>query len=613
MAAKISPTRPQTAPLFRSVMARAVAVRAEAKQGLFIAAWGGMAIALLVPIWWWPLTASQDGPSHLYNAAVINECLAGGGPVATVYQVDWRPVPNWAGALLAMVLLKLLPVSIIPGVMLSITALAPVLAILCLRRQIGRNYGFLWAFALAGCLATARTWVLGFESFCLGTAAAIGVIALYERYRERLDWLKSLAIVASLTVTFFCHLVPWAFAVGTIGVLSLTGPVLGRSRRIGCTAVILLASLPWLLFYLHMSTASQAGLELDWRHLAGFRPTAMKSWLKLLGRADCVNVTYASLPFTASRVVDNRPDSVLLTHGVAYTALVLILANPMVLMASAIALLALRTAVVELRSRDFRRMPWLLIGCGGVLLALFIPDGTLRNGDSLPFRLMLLSLITLVVYVRFDGKRLLSVAAGVLIALTFALHAAAVWDYAATANRQLRETRKAVAAIPSGQRLYQIGTKRDLRFRADPLLHSDAYLALWSHGVLLSNYEAAHHYFPTKLKSPYPQSLVELVEKLQSVDLKQEGDRRLVQDFLSAQKESIDILIVQTSDPELVALAQRSFSDILWRNDDLCVLAHKQTTHGARIGQHPPVGWAVSRTGRRLLNGLFRRVSAVND
>jgi hypothetical protein len=307
--------------------------------------------------------------------------------------------------------------------------------------------------------------------------------------------------------------------------------------------------------------------------------------LKLLGRADCVNVIYASIPFTAIKVVNNRPGGAYWTSDAANTVLALILANPMVLIGIAVTVHALRTAVVEIRSKDYRRIGWLAMGCGGVLLALFIPDGTLRTGDSLPFRLMLLSLTMLIVYVRFDAGRVLTIATGLLVVLAFAFHAAAVWDYAASANRQLLETRAAAATIPVGQRLYQIATKPDLRFRADPALHSDGYVALWSGGVLLSNYEAAHYYFPVKLRPAYPESLVRLAEDLQSIDLKRSADRDLAQDFLSGQKEFIDVLIVRTADRDLVSLAQRSFSEVLWRSDDLCVLTRKPAAKDAQPGQ----------------------------
>jgi hypothetical protein len=375
------------------------------------------------------------------------------------------------------------------------------------------------------------------------------------------------------------------FAVGTIGALSVAGPAQGRPRRLLWTAGILLAASPWLFLYWKFSAASRTPVELDWQQVEEFHPTGMKSWLKLLGRSDCVNVIYASIPFTAGRVVNSRPGAAYWTSDAARTLFALILANPMVLLAGAIALQALRTAVVDLRSKDYRRLKWLAIGFGGVLVALFMPDGTGRNGSFVPFRLMLLSLTMLIVYVRFDEGRVLNIATGLLVAFGFAFHAAAIWDYAATTNRQLLETRAAAATIPAGQRLYQIGTKRDLRFRADPLLHSDACVALWTHGVLLSNYEAAHYYFPIKVRSANLQPLVQRTEDLQSLDLKQNADRLLAQDFLSTQKQSIDVLIVRTVDPDLVSLAQRSFGEVLWRSDDLCVLARKQVAQDTQRGR----------------------------
>ncbi len=200
-------------------------VRFNENQRLLIAV-GGF-LLLVLPFWWWPLVASQDGPSHVYNASVVNESLAGHGSSVAVYEVAWRPLPNWAGPLLVMGLLKVLSLSLVPRVILTITGVAPILAILWLRRQVGRSGGVLWTAALVSCLSTGRAWAMGFESFSLGTAAAIGVIALYERYRERLDPLNSLAIAGLLTFTFFCHLVPWAFAVGAVGALSLMGTVQG--------------------------------------------------------------------------------------------------------------------------------------------------------------------------------------------------------------------------------------------------------------------------------------------------------------------------------------------------------------------------------------------------
>ena len=213
---------PMTAPLATNGPSRRYADSKALRRGLGV---GSLLVLLLVPVWWWPLVASQDGPSHLYNATVLNESIAGRGPSLAIYKVAWKPVPNWGGSLVAMCLLKLLPLFVVPRVMLSLTAVAPMLGLLWLRRQTGRSQGFLWIVALAGCLATGRAWIMGFEGFSLGTAAALCVIGLYEHDRERLDLAKTIVIAAILTLTYFCHLVPWAFAVFAIAIASLWGPV----------------------------------------------------------------------------------------------------------------------------------------------------------------------------------------------------------------------------------------------------------------------------------------------------------------------------------------------------------------------------------------------------
>ena len=144
----------------------------------------GWPLAVLLPVWYWPLVASQDGPSHLYNAAVLNESLVGHGPSTAVYQVAWRPVPNWAGSLVLMALLKVVPLWLVPRLMLSLTAVTPLLVILWLRRQAAGTGGVLWggvhwggvlwAVALAGCLATGRAWVMGFQKFFAGRGGRNG-------------------------------------------------------------------------------------------------------------------------------------------------------------------------------------------------------------------------------------------------------------------------------------------------------------------------------------------------------------------------------------------------------------------------------------------------------
>ncbi len=531
---------------------------------------------LLLPVWCWPLVASQDGLSHLYNADVLNESLAGHGASLSVYEVAWRPVPNWAGTLLLIGFLKVLPLSLIPRVMLTLTSVAPILAMLALRRQVGQSRGLLWFAACAGCLATGRAWALGFESFCLGIAAVVGVIALYVRYRDELNVLKSLAIAGLLTVAFFCHLVPWAFAMVALAALSLIGPVQGRKRRLLATGAILLLATSWFVLYASLFATREGGVEFDWRHLRGFHLLGVRSWLMLLGRADCISLMNTVLPFTGIGFAHaDAPGGPSANHGL-YLALARLVLNPFVMVFAAAFLQACGTLVVDLRARDYRHLAWLVLGMGGVILALFMPDGTAHDGSILPLRVMLFSLTMLAIYVRFDVNRWLTVGTSILVALAFTLHLAEVWDYAGSAHRRLLLVREAAMSIPPGERIFQIGAEQDPRFKADALAHCGGYAALLSRGVWMSNYEAAHYYFPVQLRPSYPETLVSLVGELESLDLEREADRGRLKEFLADHERYIDVLLVRNTGPDIVALVRGRFAEVLWHRNDLWVLHRKQ-------------------------------------
>jgi len=545
----------------------------------------GLVVLLIAPAWIWPLVATQDGPSHLYNAEIVRESLTGDGPSTAVYEVAWKPLPNWVGTLFVVGLLNVLPLSFVPRVVLTITGVAPILAMLCLRRQIGRPLGVVWIAAFVGCLATGRAWDMGFESFTLGTAAAIAVVALYARFCERLDPLRALAVAAMLALTYFCHPVPWAFAVVSIAVCSLAGS--GRGRRWLWTAAILLTAVPFLVSYQHLTDANAEGMEFDWNHLKEFRGLGIRSWLMLVARADCLTVMKHVIPFTHSGPVDSG--------HVARLLLSRVLLDPFVLMGAAILLQAAGTFVRDARSNDYRRLGWGLLGIAGVISALFIPEGTAQNGMFLPFRAMLFSLILLAAYVRFDLSRRLTICTSLLVGAGFALHLAAICDYAASADRQIREVQMAAATISPDQRIYQVGTLERLRFESDAGLHSDAYTALWSRGILLSNYEAAFYYFPVKLRPDYPRPLVTEIAQMQELDPKKESDRDRLRKFLADYERYIDVLLVRSRDRQVVAVARETYGDVLWHNEQLWVLKRSAPPQISGLNRH-----AISSAPRAL-------------
>ena len=57
----------------------------------------------------------------------------------------------------------------------------------------------------------------------------------------------------------------------------------------------------------------------------------------------------------------------------------------------------------------------------------------------------------------------------------------------------------------------------------------------------------------------------------------------LVQELLSDDRQFIDVVIVRTADQDLVSLVRRTFSEVLWRSDWLCVLSRKHPAKEAPL------------------------------
>jgi hypothetical protein len=110
-------------------------------------------------------------------------------------------------------------------------------------------------------------------------------------------------------------------------------------------------------------------------------------------------------------------------------------------------------------------------------------------------------------------------------------------------------------------------------------------VALWTRGVLLSNYEAAHYYFPVKLRPDYPPTLISSVSQLEELDPDREGDRILVQRFLTEHRSLIDVLLVQTADERFVSFLQRAFGKVLSHTRTCWILIREGGTATSQNGQ----------------------------
>ncbi|HEX2073436.1 MAG TPA: hypothetical protein VHF92_06595 [Geodermatophilus sp.] len=205
-----------------------------------------------MPLLAFPTVLSQDGPAHVAGAWVLVHAGDDGEVGALLrehYRVDLSPVPNMLATLLLAGLLpavgpdtaeRLLVLGLVAGL---VAALAYAL------RGLSRRAWWLAVAALP--LAGSHLMAYGFYNFGLGIVGFL--LALGFALRRRSGWSPGAVagLAALLLLTWTAHLLPWAVALGGVGLLALARvreglrdgiPVGGAVRRE--LLPVLLASAP---------------------------------------------------------------------------------------------------------------------------------------------------------------------------------------------------------------------------------------------------------------------------------------------------------------------------------------------------------------------------------
>ena len=168
-----------------------------------------LALLHLVPLWsvrWLP---TVDGPCHLYNASVFRDLVTGraSDAIRAMYEVDWRPHPNWAGTAFMAAAMFVVPPVIAEKLFVSLI----LFTLLGSAWLLGKRYAFL-AFPFAYHLFFLT---YGFYNFSL--SAGLYLLTLAAWWKTRNSWL----VAALLLTSYFTHPMATAFAIGSIGLLWL--------------------------------------------------------------------------------------------------------------------------------------------------------------------------------------------------------------------------------------------------------------------------------------------------------------------------------------------------------------------------------------------------------
>jgi hypothetical protein len=176
----------------------------------------------LIPLFSVDILLTLDGPSHLYNAKLFNEILAGNESISELYQINSELVPNYFGHLILSLLLwvstPILTLKTIHFIYVVGIAFAFRLLVLELRPQNGKMSILIFP------LIYSAPFISGFYNFSLALILLLFTLYFWFKNRDQKGLFFYIKLAVLLTITYLSH----SF---TFGVLCLSLAIIIISEK----------------------------------------------------------------------------------------------------------------------------------------------------------------------------------------------------------------------------------------------------------------------------------------------------------------------------------------------------------------------------------------------
>ena len=176
-------------------------------------------------VWAFPRYATQDGPSHLYNAAVIAALRSGSwNGLSAFFRLNPRLVPNWTTYFILMQLMKGFSAANAEKILVSGYIVVFAISFWWVMKQIRPDSEHFLVFGLV----LGGNWFLsmGFYNFCYGLVFFLIAFGYWLKWRRDFgirQWAVLFTLAAILFLThFFCFLMAAAL-IGVTGLFSCMG------------------------------------------------------------------------------------------------------------------------------------------------------------------------------------------------------------------------------------------------------------------------------------------------------------------------------------------------------------------------------------------------------
>ena len=217
--------------------------------------WGGCFAALtllyLLPLWLFPYVPTLDGPVHLESARTLQTLTEGEGRAETFFSAQWELATNQVYALLLVKLGALMPLLIAEKLILSMYVVGFLAALVFALRGL-RGAALLAAF-LAFPVIYSFIFYIGFFNLCFGLPLFLLALGLYFRLAERppprRTAVLAAALVATLALLYFVHVIATACTLLALGVMVTLGLFRRRWRTFWVTALAAAPAIVLILWF----------------------------------------------------------------------------------------------------------------------------------------------------------------------------------------------------------------------------------------------------------------------------------------------------------------------------------------------------------------------------
>lgn len=472
-------------------------------EGVFF--WA-LAFLYLVPVWAYHFVPTQDGPSHVDNAQILQALWNSAADYEAYFEIRADPIPNWTSHLLLAGLLYVAPPLSAEKFLVSLYILG----------FAGSFRYFLGAFGercrpiswLGLLFVYNRCFWMGFYNFCLSLILVWLIVGFCLRRRRELRWPHVAVLSLLFLVAYFTHLV--GFVVALTGALGAS--ILAKPRSVVAPILICLTASPACLLTKHYF--EQTGFFEQ-----GAARRLVRQPLALIQGGQMEQGLGAQL-----RAIDRE----LFEHhaGARPPLSLFLIACIFVFAALAIGEYGCRlwfeasleaTEVVEADRPDDEplatpnRKPgpgwlfpfvlgFLMLGCYLFLTNdLGVRDGNLPHGGYIKARLALLPPLIWLACLREPANAPLRLVIRALTVVLLGVNLFLVTRTFQEDNKTLEQFTAGIEAVGRGHRLKAIGPTGRGRL-ANPLVGARHYYCLGTDNLSLDNYEAGTPHFPIKYR-----------------------------------------------------------------------------------------------------------------